>query len=331
MTAAPSHADADGDGDRLPVRDLQRRLGNNGAEPLGDLDGFARHRLRQDQHELLAAVASEEVGRPDVVDDDVGDLSKHGVTAVVAEGVVDRLEAIDVDERHRERLVVARRALDLGEQHRQQRLAVRDAGEPIVRGPGLELQERSRCRVEGSGEPPLGWDARLPDDGGRVVGEGRFEHLCEPVQAPAHVAPRRERGGGHASQGGENDRAENPRAPEGVSARRQHEHHAGTKGDRQRGEKPESPGESEHVFLCGVRCVRRMRAPPPGGHGLIVTRCDRSPRRIHTKSPSGVRCSTRPVPSSRGSHAGWSPRPWAPRRVGRHDYHAVVPRSGRRL
>jgi len=74
-----------------------------------------------------------------------------------------------------------------------------------------------------------------------------------------------------------------------------------------------------------------MRVPPPWGHGLIVTRCDRSPRRIHTETPEWG-----PMQYSTGTFESRPDRrllaeSWAPRRVGRPDYHAVVPRSGRRL
>ena len=222
-------------------------------------------------------------------------------------------------------------SLGFRQQHGEQRLAVRDPGQPVVRRPRLELQERPGGGVEGARQPPFGGDACLLHLDGIFLGERRFEHSREPIQPPAHVAPGDECCRGHAGQCGKKDRAENPWPAESLDARGEDEHHAGTKGDRQRREKPKGPGESKHAFLCGAGCVRTMKARAATNHGLIVTRCKRSPAGFRSDAPKWSWVQYPPGTFFSPPHEA------APRRgiqtadaAGR-GYHAGVPRSGRRL
>jgi hypothetical protein len=57
----------------------------------------------QQDHELVAAEAADEVAVADLVADSVRDSSEDGVPGEVAEPVVDRLEAVEVDDQHRPR------------------------------------------------------------------------------------------------------------------------------------------------------------------------------------------------------------------------------------
>ena len=63
--------------------------------------------LGQEEHELLAAVAADDVGRPQVGPDRLGDAAQDDVAGGVAVRVVDLLEVVDVDERDRQGPVVA--------------------------------------------------------------------------------------------------------------------------------------------------------------------------------------------------------------------------------
>ncbi len=159
--AAAGDPDADRCLDGLVARDAQGLVLDEDAQLLGQADGVLGHGLGQDQHELLAPVATERVADAHPVGHEVGELAQHGVAGVVPVGVVDRLEAIDVDEGDAERLVMADRSLDLGAEHREQGLAVRDAGQPVMGGARLDLEEGAAGGVEGLRQASLAWDAAL--------------------------------------------------------------------------------------------------------------------------------------------------------------------------
>ena len=110
--------------------------------------------LGEDQHELLAAVAADHVARPQVRAERLGDAAQHDVAGGVAVGVVDGLEVVDVDERDRQRALVAAGALDLGEQGGQQRAAVRDAGQAVDGREVLGLGEGGGDAVDGPPRRP---------------------------------------------------------------------------------------------------------------------------------------------------------------------------------
>ena len=73
------------------------------AQLLGEDRPFLDVGLGQDEHEFLAAVPADHVGRAQVRGDRLGDAPQHDVADGVAVRVVDRLEMVDVDERHRQR------------------------------------------------------------------------------------------------------------------------------------------------------------------------------------------------------------------------------------
>ena len=66
-----------------------------------------RHRVRvllgmpHDHDELVATEASDEVSRADVLGESATDLGEHTVAGEMPLRVVDRLEAVEVDEQHR--------------------------------------------------------------------------------------------------------------------------------------------------------------------------------------------------------------------------------------
>ena len=74
-------------------------------EPVGDLPGDDRglvERLaRQDHRELVAAQTGEHIGLPQARAQLVGDLDEQLVAGVVTQGVVDRLEAVEVEDEQR--------------------------------------------------------------------------------------------------------------------------------------------------------------------------------------------------------------------------------------
>ena len=108
-----------GDADRDRDRDLRAAVDREAlalhgrAQLLGQRGAFLDAGLGQDEHELLAAVAADEVGCAQAGRDRLGDAAQDDVADGVAVRVVDGLEVVDVDERDRQRALVARRALDL--------------------------------------------------------------------------------------------------------------------------------------------------------------------------------------------------------------------------
>ena len=70
---------------------------------------LAALRVGDHDRELVAAHATDIAVRADLVDEPLGDCAKHGVALGVAEGVVDRLEAVEVEEHDRARHIAGGR------------------------------------------------------------------------------------------------------------------------------------------------------------------------------------------------------------------------------
>ena len=178
--AADRHADAD-----LGLVDHVRFL-DRLDDPVGQLlDLLAALRVGDDDGELVAAHAADVAVRTDLVDQALGDGAKHGVALGVAEGVVDRLEAVEVEEHDRAGHIAGRR--------RAQRLAKQLADAATVG------QAREDVHVGEVGQPLLrladlgdvGADAAesLETAGGvddRVAGDGnpaRAARRCSSISS----------------------------------------------------------------------------------------------------------------------------------------------------
>ncbi|MNC25568.1 hypothetical protein D3C75_736590 [compost metagenome] len=86
----------------------------------------------QQQHELVAAEAGEGVARADLRAHALGDLHQHLVADRVAQGVVDRLEAIEVDQHDRQFPRIAPGDLAALQQAVFQQRTIGQAGEHVV-------------------------------------------------------------------------------------------------------------------------------------------------------------------------------------------------------
>ena len=182
----------------------------------------------------------------------LGELAQDRVAGVVPVGVIDRLEAIDVDEGDAEWLVVADRSLDLGAQDGEQGLAVRDAGQPVMSGARLDLEEGAAGGVEGLRQATLAGDAALAQVD-RLVGlEGPLQRARDAGEAPADVAPRHEGHGRHARHDTRRD-DERERPSVGLLGLRRDRHgDDGEAGDGEGGQEPKEPDEEEHRMQHGV-------------------------------------------------------------------------------
>ena len=111
----------------------RERLGERLEQPLGDGDRVVGPGdVLAHEHELVAAEAGGHLVAADGGAQALGDGEQQAVAGVVAEAVVDDLEAVEVDEQHGD---AAAAALDAGERalqaaHQQQ--AARQAGERVA-------------------------------------------------------------------------------------------------------------------------------------------------------------------------------------------------------
>jgi hypothetical protein len=127
---------------------------------MADLDGFAHHgddsvgqlprvgarHSGHDNRELVAAEPPDDVAPATLVRQPLRDNPEHSVADVVAERVVDKLEAIDIAEEDRERLAVCcvAPAGHLDAVHEE--CAIGEAGQRIVRRKKCELgRQPARC------------------------------------------------------------------------------------------------------------------------------------------------------------------------------------------
>ena len=83
------------------------------AQSLGQHHGLVLGRLAQEHDKFVAAVTAEQVGLPDPLLQDSPHLPHDFITLQVAQGVVDLLEVIDVQEKQRERGLIAAALLHL--------------------------------------------------------------------------------------------------------------------------------------------------------------------------------------------------------------------------
>ena len=141
-------ADRDRHRDLLAGADVDAARADMGADPLGDVLGEERRAVGQDHRELLAAEARDRVHRPDALAERDRDVLQDDVAGLVAVGVVDALEVIDVDHQDQRRLAGARDAIDLARQRELEVAPVRQAGERIA---ARELAEAVDHRLQPGG------------------------------------------------------------------------------------------------------------------------------------------------------------------------------------
>jgi hypothetical protein len=100
---------------------------------LGEDHRAGERRLGQHDGELVAAVAGGAVLAPAVLVQQRGDALQHGVAGEVAVAIVHRLEVVDVEQQHRERVAVAAAACELALERVLERPAIAHLREPVER------------------------------------------------------------------------------------------------------------------------------------------------------------------------------------------------------
>jgi hypothetical protein len=99
--------------------------------PLGERHRRVENRTRKDDEEFLSPVASHAVDFPCRFTEQLGELAEYLIADLMAVAVVDFLEMIQVEKRHRKRLVQPRRVLEHLAQALLEVTPVVDAGERI--------------------------------------------------------------------------------------------------------------------------------------------------------------------------------------------------------
>ncbi|MCY1276714.1 hypothetical protein D9M70_253820 [compost metagenome] len=135
------HADAGGDEELAAFQG--ERPGQAGEDLLGDLDRphqrlFAVALARQQQGELVAAHARHGVVVAHATGQALGHFLEHAVAGGVAEGVVDRLEAVEVEEHQHHPFLVPLGVLQGGVQAVLEQRAVGQVGEGVVVGQAVD-------------------------------------------------------------------------------------------------------------------------------------------------------------------------------------------------
>ena len=110
------------------------RRGGRSDDAGGGRAGVAPVGFEQDDRELVAADPRGHVREPDVVADRLGDVLQGSVARLMAQRVVDLLEAVDVDEQQRGLGVVARGASDLALELLVEPPAAREPGQLVLAG-----------------------------------------------------------------------------------------------------------------------------------------------------------------------------------------------------
>src|SRR5258708_7261581 len=87
--------------------------------------------MRQQQHELVATVAHEQIGSTNTGQGTRCELGKQLVTAYMAESIIDALEVVEIDDTQGQRQAIPPRALHLLRQPVRQGSTTEGAGERI--------------------------------------------------------------------------------------------------------------------------------------------------------------------------------------------------------
>ena len=164
------------------------------SDPLPDAQGHGLGALgtgvREDQGEFVAAEPGDDVGFTGAVADDGARLDERLAARQVAVGVVDRLEAVQVEEQHRQRPLAAHGALGLLPQHlvevariRQQRQVVGHRQrlgalqrQGVVEGDGRDLEHRPERQQQRAA------DGRGRRRGLRIEAHQHANHLPAALQ-----------------------------------------------------------------------------------------------------------------------------------------------------
>ena len=128
--------------------DAERLRLYGGAHALGDSGGDDERRVRHHDDEFLAAEPADEIGAAHDAAHALGEMLQHLVAGVMAVGVVDRFEMVDVEHHQRQRAALMR---GLVEQSGEMRLEIAPIVEAGQRIDGGELDRRLQIGAQAVG------------------------------------------------------------------------------------------------------------------------------------------------------------------------------------
>nr|AAP22952.1 hypothetical protein 1 [Rhizobium arachis] len=170
----------------------QERFASRRDDPLGHHHRIVGNIDGQHDHELVAAEAGEGILRTQQAADTLRHRHQQAVAQLVPVGIVDRLEAVQVAEHHRHRMVAAPRLLDGLLDAVLQQHAVGQLGQRVVQGGLDQLVVGMRQRIG----QQAGAHAHLPveqrgDQGDTQRGHGGDDHQHrQPARVDATAADR---------------------------------------------------------------------------------------------------------------------------------------------
>src|SRR5258707_7194978 len=139
---------------------MLRVAGHDGAYTVGDAVGFIVESFRQDESEFVAAIGGGGVNGGAVDAQDMREPIERVATDEVAVGVVDFLEAVEVQEENGEGAAVAIGALGFGFENVQQAAGVGEPRERVADGEMTHLLEEAvNCQGRDApyGPPSYDW------------------------------------------------------------------------------------------------------------------------------------------------------------------------------
>ena len=281
-----------------------QQAGDGGPDPLGDPEGVDRPGLRQQQGELLAAEPAGQVVLAQHRLQRVRDLLEHLVAGQVPVGVVDHLEPVDVEQRHRQLGPgphrpghLRRRAALPGRRVQQAGLGV---GPRVLQQPGVPhgpLQQGDEGEREDEGDPAVGHAERDQHGHAQLADVVVHRLLGELLVAQPDVRVRA------LDRGQDQDLVDDPLHDRAD----RHDRHPGQRvAGRVRGgtghqvdEEPEDEGSGDVAQPDGGRAehapVHRSAPDPPLGQGEADRREGAARRRAAAASrPAVPRPRTRP-------------------------------------
>ncbi len=196
---ARRQGDADAGGDAGPLAIEVERGPDAVQDPLGDLNhGRRLGQLGQHDREFVAAQAAQAVARPQNLPQALGDLDQQEIAGVMAEAVIDLLEAVQVEQQQGSRgLAQAAAAQHLLEMLTEQG-AIAEASQRIVIGQLLQLGRDLTALIlelAVAGQAVLEGDDR-PGDLADLVAPALLDHGVahvagrQPINRCRHVADR---------------------------------------------------------------------------------------------------------------------------------------------
>ncbi len=138
--AGARDADAGCDGEHTVI-DGDAESVQSGPEAFGDVDGGGELAVGSDDHELLTAIAGDEVGSARGVGQYAGGLAEDFVTGRVTIVVVDAFEAVEVGDDHGERSASAAAHIPFANELFFEEGSVSETGEAVEVGAAFEHDE----------------------------------------------------------------------------------------------------------------------------------------------------------------------------------------------